>query len=116
VRVEKLFTSRRFHKITVDDVAQAAQVGKGTIYRYFQNKDDFFSQTATAGFDDLCELLCRKVPENSSFFEQLLSECIVYADQLLIGLRAPALSNDASRGKPNLLVQGDNSREMDGKA
>jgi len=54
VRVEKLFTSRRFHKITVDDVAQAAQVGKGTIYRYFQNKDDLFSQTAPALFSGAC--------------------------------------------------------------
>ena len=73
--VEKLFTSRRFHEITLDDVAHAAQVGKGTIYRYFQNKDDLFFQTATSGFDELCELLSRKVPENASFFEQILSAC-----------------------------------------
>lgn len=73
--VEKLFTSRRFHEITLDDVAHAAQVGKGTIYRYFQDKDDLFFQTATSGFDELCELLSRKVPENASFFEQMLSAC-----------------------------------------
>ena len=74
--VEKLFTGRRFHEITLDDVAQAAQVGKGTIYRYFQNKDDLFFQTATSGFDDLCELLRRKVPEKASFFEQLVHACM----------------------------------------
>lgn len=73
--VEKLFTSRRFHEITLDDVAQAAGVGKGTIYRYFQDKDDLFFQTATSGFDDLCDLLGRKVPENTTFAEQLSSAC-----------------------------------------
>jgi AcrR family transcriptional regulator len=73
--VEKLFTTRRFHEITLDEVARAAQVGKGTIYRYFQNKDDLFFQTATSGLDDLCELLRRKVPEKASFFDQLVSAC-----------------------------------------
>jgi AcrR family transcriptional regulator len=73
--VEKLFTSRRFHEITLDDVAQAARVGKGTIYRYFQDKDDLFFQTATSGFDDLCDLLGRKVPDNTTFAEQLASAC-----------------------------------------
>ncbi len=74
--VEKLFTSRRFHEITLDDVAQVAQVGKGTIYRYFQDKDDLFFQTATSGFDDVCSLLRRKVPDNTSFVEQLASACV----------------------------------------
>lgn len=73
---EKLFTSRRFHEITLDDVAQAAKVGKGTIYRYFDDKDDLFFQTATSGFDDLCEVLRRKVPEQAPFGEQLLGACV----------------------------------------
>ena len=74
--VEKLFTSRRFHEITLDDVAQAARVGKGTIYRYFQDKEDLFFQTATSGFDDLCFLLRQKVPNNTPFVEQLASACV----------------------------------------
>lgn len=72
---EKLFTSRRFHEITMDDVANQAGVGKGTIYRYFRDKDDLFFQTATNGFDDLCELLQRKVPGHACFREQLLVAC-----------------------------------------
>ena len=72
---EKLFTSHRYHEITTDDIAQAARVGKGTIYRYFADKDDLFFQVATSGFDELCDLLERKVPENGRFAEQLLSAC-----------------------------------------
>jgi AcrR family transcriptional regulator len=72
---ERLFTSRRFHEITMDDVAREAGVGKGTIYRYFKDKDDLFFRTAMSGFDELCELLRRKVPENASFAQQLLIAC-----------------------------------------
>jgi TetR/AcrR family fatty acid metabolism transcriptional regulator len=72
---EKLFTSRQFHQITLDDVVREARVGKGTIYRYFQDKEDLFFQTATRGFDELCELLSRKVPQDASFGEQLLGMC-----------------------------------------
>lgn len=72
---EKLFTTRRFHEITLDDIVQKAGVGKGTVYRYFRNKEDLFFQTATGGFDELCELLTRKVPEEAPFDGQLLSAC-----------------------------------------
>jgi AcrR family transcriptional regulator len=72
---ERLFTSRRFHEITMEDVAREAGVGKGTLYRYFQDKDDLFFQTATSGFDELCELLRRKIPGHASFAEQLLVAC-----------------------------------------
>lgn len=69
---ERLFTSRRFHEVTTDDVAREAKVGKGTIYRYFQDKDDLFFATAHAGFEELCELVRRKVPETAPFGRQLL--------------------------------------------
>ena len=72
---EKLFTSRQLHEITLEDVAEAAKVGKGTIYRYFKDKDDLFLQTATSGFEELCDVLRRKVPEDARFEEQLLAAC-----------------------------------------
>jgi AcrR family transcriptional regulator len=72
---EKLFTSRRFHEITMDDIAAAAGVAKGTLYGHFQDKNELFFQTATAGFDELCELLHRTVPDSAPFTEQLLGVC-----------------------------------------
>ena len=54
---EQLFTSRRYHEITTDDIAREAKVGKGTIYRIFADKDDLFFQTAAMGFEELCHLL-----------------------------------------------------------
>jgi len=74
--VERLFATRRMHEITTDDIAQTAQVGKGTIYHYFKDKEDLFFQTMLSGFDDLTALLGEKVPENAPFKEQLLVACI----------------------------------------
>jgi len=72
---ERLFTSRRFHEITLDDVAEEARVGKGTIYRHFRDKEDLFFQVALSGFDELCDLLRRKVCDGEPFEGQLLSAC-----------------------------------------
>jgi AcrR family transcriptional regulator len=72
---ETLFENRRFHEITLDEVAAVAHVGKGTIYRYFADKDDLFFRTATSGFDALCERLETRVPEDSGFEQRLLAAC-----------------------------------------
>ena len=72
---EKLFTSRRYHELTTDDIARAARVGKGTIYRYFEDKDDLFFQVAVSGFEELCELLRSRVPGDAPFRDQLLGAC-----------------------------------------
>jgi TetR/AcrR family fatty acid metabolism transcriptional regulator len=72
---EKLFSGKRFHEITMSDVARVAQVGKGTIYQYFEDKEDLFFQTLTSGFDEMCETLQGKVPRNAPFVEQLVHAC-----------------------------------------
>ena len=37
-----LFGSQRFHEVRMEDIAAAAGVGKGTIYRYFRDKDELY--------------------------------------------------------------------------
>ncbi len=73
---EQLFATRRFHEITMDDVSSAAGVAKGTLYRYFADKDDLFFQTSTNGFEELCELIARNVPSGAPFADQLLRACV----------------------------------------
>ena len=51
---EKVFgQERRFHKVTLDDVCQEAGIGKGTIYRYFQDKEDLYWNVILAGQETL---------------------------------------------------------------
>ncbi len=41
----KLFADQDYKDVLMEDVAQLAGVGKGTLYRYFKTKDDLFVQT-----------------------------------------------------------------------
>jgi AcrR family transcriptional regulator len=38
----RVFAARVYHRVTMDHVARAARVGKGTIYRYFPSKEDLY--------------------------------------------------------------------------
>jgi TetR/AcrR family transcriptional regulator, cholesterol catabolism regulator len=69
---EELFNSRRFHEVTMEDVCLAARVGKGTIYRYFKDKEELFLKVATSGSEELCDLVRRKSVEPLPFEERIL--------------------------------------------
>ncbi len=73
---EKLLANRRFHEVTLGEVARVAAVGKGTIYQYFEDKEDLFFQVTSGAFDELCGLLARKVPDRAPFEERLLDACV----------------------------------------
>jgi AcrR family transcriptional regulator len=38
----RLFATQRFHEARMEDIASAAGVGKGTLYRYFKDKEELF--------------------------------------------------------------------------
>ncbi len=72
---EELFAGCRYHELTIDEIAKLAKVGKGTVYRYFRDKEDLFLQTAGWGFDELCSALELGVPKGAPFEETLLRAC-----------------------------------------
>src|SRR5205085_2428257 len=37
-----LFGTQRFHEVRMDDIAAEAGVGKGTLYRYFNDKEELY--------------------------------------------------------------------------
>jgi AcrR family transcriptional regulator len=38
----QLFATHRFHEVRMEDIAAEATVGKGTLYRYFSDKDELY--------------------------------------------------------------------------
>src|SRR5262245_47172366 len=38
----KLFGTQRFHEVRMEDIAAEAEVGKGTLYRYFKDKEELY--------------------------------------------------------------------------
>lgn len=45
-----IFAARGFHKATIEQIADAAGVGKGTVYLYFKNKKGLFDALLLEGF------------------------------------------------------------------
>jgi len=50
---EKMFAAGRYHEVTLDEICKEAGIGKGTIYRYFQDKEHLFFQVILSGLDEL---------------------------------------------------------------
>src|SRR5258705_7193086 len=38
----RLFGARRFHEVRMEDIAAEAEVSKGTLYRYFKDKEEMY--------------------------------------------------------------------------
>jgi AcrR family transcriptional regulator len=53
----RLFATRPFHKVKLDDVAAEAGVGKGTLYIYFKSKDELYLWLIYDAFARLVEQL-----------------------------------------------------------
>jgi len=53
----EVFFENGFHRATVDDVAERAQVSKGTIYLYFESKETILALLLLEGLNELVEKL-----------------------------------------------------------
>ncbi|PYE48463.1 TetR/AcrR family transcriptional regulator [Paenibacillus barcinonensis] len=56
---------------TMDQVAKIANVGKGTIYTFFTNKEQLFDQILIEVIQEMKKIADREVRKESSFFENL---------------------------------------------
>src|SRR2546421_684338 len=80
----RLFDKRHYHEVRMEDVAAHAGVAKGTLYRYFQDKEDLYLALLLSALDRLYQemrvaLGAAKTPEDKviiflhrsiEFFEQ----------------------------------------------
>jgi AcrR family transcriptional regulator len=51
----ELFATHRFHEARMEDIAAAAGVGKGTLYRYFKDKEALYTTLLERAADDISE-------------------------------------------------------------
>jgi AcrR family transcriptional regulator len=63
---QKVFFEKDFSDATMDDIANAAEVSKGTVYLYFKSKEDIYLTVAMRGFKILQEQLERLVQTEAS--------------------------------------------------
>ena len=53
----RMFATRPYHEVRLDDIAAAARIGKGTLYIYFENKEDLYFSLIYDGFARLVDRL-----------------------------------------------------------
>ena len=79
----ELFATRQFHEVILSDVAEAAAVGKGTLYLYFKDKNALYSGMILRGYAKLIDKIragltqCTGTPENKLRF--IVREMLDYA-------------------------------------
>ena len=81
----ELFATQPFHKVLLSDVAEAACVGKGTLYLYFKDKEDLYASVLYSGFsnmlDHLRERLEKEPREPKNKMKVAIRETVDFAYQ-----------------------------------
>jgi AcrR family transcriptional regulator len=67
----ELFAHNGFEKVTADELAAGAQVGKGSVYRQFGSKEGLYAAAIIAGFRQLRSQIERALEEERSFLDQI---------------------------------------------
>jgi AcrR family transcriptional regulator len=70
---EKLFLTRGFDQVTLDEVSRKARVGKGTIYLHFANKEALYAQVILCGMDEICAVVGQHAAGSATPDKKLLA-------------------------------------------
>lgn len=69
----RLFAEQRFHEVRMDDVAAAADVSKGTLYRYFEDKEDLYWELVARASREVLEQTRERVDAALSARDRLVA-------------------------------------------
>jgi AcrR family transcriptional regulator len=75
----RLFAAQRFHEVRMEDIASEAQVGKGTLYRYFSDKEELYLALLERAGHQVMERLTSAVEQA----EGARSRLVAYVDAVL---------------------------------
>ncbi len=67
----EIFGEKGYHSATSEEIAKRAGVGKGTIYQYFESKQDIFLQMHILYLQQYSENVTALIHEDSTFEENL---------------------------------------------
>jgi AcrR family transcriptional regulator len=69
---EKVFFSRGFESATMDEIAEMAELSKGTLYLYFRSKEDLQFAIFMRGSDILMKMMKENLSTESTGYQGLL--------------------------------------------
>ncbi len=116
-----VFAEKGFHQAKMDEIAQRAQVAKGTLYYNYSSKSKLFAATVTEGMDEIMESISRELESELPFnehFRLLVSSTIrlylhhsevtrIYTNELSSGIDTETLDEiKASRQRFIAFISG----------
>jgi AcrR family transcriptional regulator len=67
------FTRQGYNNTTMDDIVAESGLSKGTLYWYFDSKDDLFSAAMMSVFEDISEDALKDIEQRSTASDKLLA-------------------------------------------
>lgn len=67
----RLFTAKGYEETTMEDIAEAAEVSKATLYNYFSSKENLLLGIAEAALDEIRQLIDTDLREEPDSLEKL---------------------------------------------
>jgi AcrR family transcriptional regulator len=79
----RLFAAHHFHEARMEDIAESAEVGKGTLYRYFKDKEELYMALLARAADQMAERLraVEGVPGPRAKLEAVVEAILDYFDE-----------------------------------
>jgi TetR/AcrR family transcriptional regulator len=71
VAAENTFAKHGYYQARMDDIAEAAELAKGTLYYYFKSKDEIFLHILKRESRRVHEEILKRISEESTFLEAL---------------------------------------------
>lgn len=99
---ETLFERYGYQKTSLDDIAREAQLGKGTIYYYFESKEDIFFEVVKEHAERFYKILKTELNKHPNF-EDRFSNAILLPIKLVYEHAATLL--EAVKNLPNSYLQ-----------
>jgi TetR/AcrR family fatty acid metabolism transcriptional regulator len=67
----EMFCEKGFHSTKMEEIAERANIGKGTIYEYFRSKESLFDNAVRSGMDYFDKIVMEEVASKSTAKERL---------------------------------------------
>src|SRR5262245_9801657 len=69
----RLFGGQRFHEVRMEDIAAKAAVGKGTLYRYFSDKEDLYLALLARASNEFQKRIHEAADQHSDYRQKLIA-------------------------------------------
>ena len=77
---QRLFFSNDYEDVTMNDIAEEAEMARGTLYQYFKNKDDIYAAIAIRAAKIIGEMFQELLTKEQSGIDKMRSICEFYYD------------------------------------